>query len=317
MSIALELLGDSTALDTLQVARRLAVDNDDRIRLAAQEVWLRVKFGIPSNLAGLVAARELADSLLLQSKPSQVATLDLLPALAVLTGRADLAATLARQATSAREHVAHLDLPVRTIASSQALLIYSALGGPVDSLVALERMIAQDVRGAVIASQYTATLNTLFGQAAGLAYPVHRFESMAALTGRGNPLVDAQAALAAGDSIGARRALDAFKARRTRLRPADLTLDITYPAAWTLAALGDPREAIDWLEPVLNAAQGYPPKVVSTTANAGALVRGLLLRAQLAEQAGDMVTARKWRSPAEILWKNADPAIRQQLQPKR
>jgi hypothetical protein len=130
----------------------------------------------------------------------------------------------------------------------------------------------------------------------------------------GNPFLDAQAAFAKGDLAGARRMLKTEGEFRATTRAADLTLDITYTGAWTLAALGDRTVAIDWLDPVLNAAQLYPPEVISRPPNAGALVRAMMLRAGLARAAGDTVNARRWAHPVSILWADADPFLRPLVQ---
>ena len=50
--------------------------------------------------------------------------------------------------------------------------------------------------------------------------------------------------------------------------------------------------------------------VVSRVGDAGALVRGLALRAELAAATGDAAGARRWARPVAILWANADPPLR-------
>ncbi|MFL5608421.1 MAG: protein kinase domain-containing protein, partial [Gemmatimonadaceae bacterium] len=312
MAVALELLGDPTALDTLRAARPLAVDDEQRIRLAVEEVWLRVKFGVPDNAASLATAKALADSLLRDALDHPSSSDSLLSAVAMLMGRADLAAALTRR--SAQPDRAYGTLPPRTIASSRALLVFSTLGGPVDSLRVLEPRVAAEIRAAVPAPRQPGLFATLLGQAAGLAFPVYRFGSFSSLAGMGNPFLDAQAAFAKGDLAGARRLLATEGEYRATTRAADLTLDITYTGAWTLAALGERAVAIDWLDPVLNAAQLYPPEVISRPANAGALMRAMILRAELAHASGDAANARRWSRAVAILWADADPFLRPLVQ---
>jgi tetratricopeptide (TPR) repeat protein len=312
MAVALELRGDSTALDTLRQARRLAADDEQRVRLAVQEVWLRVKFGLPDDVAALTAARELADSLLEQSMRQPSTSDTLLAGLALLTGRVNLAAQLARR--TAEPLLPWDAIPTRTISSARALLAFAAAGGPADSLRTIEPRVAAEVRSTVAGNQQDAVLMALLGQSAGLAFPVVRFSTLAVLAGRGNPILNAQYALARGDSTLARRILSERKRLRALGRPADRTLDITYPAAWTLAALGDAGDAKEWLAPVLDASQMYPPQVISRLANAGALVRAMILRAQLARASGDTATARRWAQPVTLLWDDADPFLRPYVQ---
>jgi tRNA A-37 threonylcarbamoyl transferase component Bud32/tetratricopeptide (TPR) repeat protein len=308
MAVALELLGDSTALDTLRQARRLPTDDAQRVRLAAQEVWLRVKFGVPDDIAGLTAARELADSLLRDAPHAPASSSELLAGLAVLTGRADLAANLARQA--AELQTPRDAVPVRTVSGARALLVYSVLGGPGESLRVMEPRVTAQVRSTVTASQQSSALVALLSQAAGLSFPIHRFESLPVLAGQGNFMLDALMAYSRGDSAEARRILEATQRIRAALRPSDRTLDMTYTGAWTLTALGERAEAIAWLDPVLNAAQLFPPQTLSRVANAGALMRAMMLRAELARQAGDVASARRWARPVTILWRDADPFLR-------
>jgi tetratricopeptide (TPR) repeat protein len=308
MAVALELLGDSTALDTLGRLRRMAVTDDRRLRLAAQEVWLRVKLGMPDDSRGLTLARRLADSLLAEAGNARGPSAELLAGLAMLTGRVGLAASLAQR--TAQPLSGPIAVPMGIVATSRALLVYAALGGPVDSLRALESRITTQLAGRVAPSQRAAALSPLLGQAAGLAFPVYRFRSIEQLAGHGNPVLDAQAALARGDPDQARMILKDTKRRRAARRPADLTLDITYPAAWTLMAIGDPDDALEWLDPVLNAAPLFPPRSLSSIASSGALMRALLLRSRLARLGGDEAGARRWSEPVVVLWQHADPFLR-------
>jgi hypothetical protein len=187
--------------------------------------------------------------------------------------------------------------------------VYASVGGPTDSLRALEPRVISELRSTAAANRQTSLLSPLLAQAAGVSFPVYRFNSIPDMVGRGNTIVDIVDLLARGDTAGTRRKLAAFGTIRSTRRPADLTLDYTYPAAWTLATLGDRAAATQWLDPVLNSATLFPPQSLSRIANAGALMRSLILRAQLAEQAGDVATARRWARPVTILWRDADPFL--------
>jgi tetratricopeptide (TPR) repeat protein len=315
MAVALELLGDSTALDTLRVARRLTTDGDQRLRLATQEVWLLVKLGVPDDVARLTAARKLADSLL---APGEIRTgsAHVLAGLAVLTGRGHRAAAIARGSAGPQD--LSVSVSGKTISASRALLVYSALDGPVDSLHVLERRVATAIiDNTVTAHQRLAATRALVMQAAMLAFPTHSFASVSLLRGPGNAPVDAQLAVARGDSAEARRMLTDYKNLRATRRPADLTLDATYAGARTLLAIGDSATAIAWLDPVLNAAQLYPPDHLTRVANAGAFMRSLILRADLAHQTGDRAAARRWARPVAELWRNADPFLQPDVQRMR
>ena len=53
--MALDMLRDVTAIDTLRAARNTSTDKDERRRLAALEVILRIKYSLPDAVEGLRA----------------------------------------------------------------------------------------------------------------------------------------------------------------------------------------------------------------------------------------------------------------------
>ena len=100
LAVSLQLLGDRSALDTLEQARRLARNPGETIRVATSEIWMRVLFNAPSGFSELRAARRLADSLLDNAPADGSVEPMLLASLAALTGRAHLAARLGRTISS-------------------------------------------------------------------------------------------------------------------------------------------------------------------------------------------------------------------------
>jgi hypothetical protein len=104
-------------------------------------------------------------------------------------------------------------------------------------------------------------------------------------------------------------------AAERRFAPAsDLTLDALFPEAWLLAALGKPREAIDWLDPTLGTLSASAPQAFVDPARAGALVRAMVLRADLAERVGDRAGAARWARIVTVLWANADSFLQPSVQ---
>jgi eukaryotic-like serine/threonine-protein kinase len=305
MALALELQGDSSAIDTLRAARRLADSDLQRRRLAASEVLLLIKFGVPDNTPALIAARTLADSLLKTSADEVPTNAELIASLAVFTGRSHMAANLARRSGETTGNVGG-----RTAANSRALLAYAAIGGAADSIKRLEQRIAADVRNTIAAEEQTATLYQLVGRAAGLAFTVYPFATLPQLVGRGNRMLDAQLAFVNGNGDSARAILSSMASRRESLRPADRTLDITYPGACLVLSADGVAAAMMWIDPVLNGAQFFPPEHLSQPANAGGFMRALLLRAELARRSGDPAEAARWDRPVDILWANADPGLK-------
>lgn len=302
LAISLGLLGDPAALDTLGRARRLASEPGDRIRLAGAEVWMRVKFSAPADIAGLRRARAVADSLLTASPTTSEIEPLLLASIATLTGRARLAAALSRQRAAASAQV----VPPPLAQVALPLLTFSALGGPLDSVRALEQQVDAAIdRGLSTRAQRGARLAWL-ARAATLAFPDYRFSSLERLAGTGDYLLDAEAALLRGDSSAVRRMLADQRAQRRFALPSDLTFDALYPEARLLAALGESRAAMAWLDPTLAALSSSAPDIFTDPANAGALVRAMALRAELAQQVGESSLAARWAGAVAVLWSNAD-----------
>ena len=97
---------------------------------------------------------------------------------------------------------------------------------------------------------------------------------------------------------------------RRLLPPADVTLDALYPEAQLLAMLGDPQSAIAWLDPTLAALSSADPYAFADPVRAASLVRAMVLRADLADHAGDHSAARTWAGAVGVLWSNSDPFLR-------
>lgn len=305
LALSLELLGNSAALDTIRRARVLATTLEERLRLAMAQAWMLVKFSIPSDTAGLRAARLLADSVLPQGMTARVQQPTLLASLAALTGRAQLAATLSRQPAFVEEW----EVPAPIQENAGPLLAYAALGGPVDSLRDLEQRIDDAINEQITGSaQHEAQMQWL-GRAVAVGFPHYRFGSLEKLQGQGNYLVDIEAAFVRGDTSRTRRMLSDVEAARRSALASDLTFDALYPEAFLLESLGDPRRAIAWLDPTLRTLSASAPRKFADPANAGALVQAMALRADLAEASGDHQTAARWAGAVSMLWQGADPFL--------
>lgn len=305
LALSLELLGDPAALDTLRRARSLKNTIEGNVRLAGAEVWMRVKFSVPSDPVSLRTARAVADSLL-DPKSSQSSREPLLLAsLAVLTGRANLAARLIRHSRV----VADWGVPGPLARSAGPLLVFAALGGPEDSLRDLEQRVDSAITQHLpTPMQQGARMNWL-GRPAALAFPTHPFASHGRLVGGGIAQLDADAAFLRSDTGTVRRVFANIRTVRRFAAPADLTLDALYPEAWLLAVLPDPEAAIGWLDPTLTTLEAGAPEKLVDPANAAALVRAMALRAELAERTGDSLGAARWARHVVILWSDADPFL--------
>ena len=303
LAVSMEMLGDPASLDTLRRARAMSGSADARLRMAVNEVWLRVKFSLPSNLSGLRAARSLADSIVWTS--SGESEQGAMASLAALTGRADLAARYERMSAG--------DANLPAIArDGPALLTFAALGGPADSLQALERVIVGAIESLPISSRDAARRNWL-ARAATLAFPGYRFASMDS-SETGFALGNLVAASYADDTVRVRRILVDISAARRWLRPGDVMPDGLFPEASALVRMSDAAGARARLDPTLNAVRSTASQDLAFTSQAGSLVRAMILRADLANRMGDASTARLWARAVVELWSGADQFLQPTVQ---
>lgn len=307
MAVALEILGDVAALDTLRRARASATDASDQLRIAIREVWLRVKFHVPGNPDSLRAARDLADSIVLGNlgAPGD----EMLSSVAVLIGRAAIAATYARRSLG--------DDRVPTLnRDGPALIAFASLGGPQDSLRQLERIVQGDIQSSPLSSRDLGRRDWLT-RSATLAFPNYRFESLPARGETGLRLGNLVAASLADDTVRVRRFLSSISAARRSLRPADVMPDGLLPEASALDRIGDRAAAIGRLDPTLTTIRFIAGQDLAFSYRAGPLVRAMVLRADLAQQMGDKERARVWAKAVVALWSGADPFLQPTVQRMR
>jgi len=316
LAIALELLGNRAALDTLRRARRLATDPQTQLRIAATEAWMQIKFSIPADLEGVRSARALVDSLLAARAGQDPLEPRLLASLAALTGRARLAATLSQDPRVVREWG---EVPTLLAQTLPAFFSFAALGGPSDTLRVLERAVAQAIEQSGTPASRASLEMFALAYPATIAFPNHRMESIATLAGNGDSLVDAQAAYLSGDTSTVRTILKLIKQGRSNAQglPEALSIDALFPEAALLVALGDEQAAIDWLDPTLGALAMTAPQIFADALRAGPLVRALALRAELAARVGDTAGARRYASIVVALWSDADPFLQEVVERMR
>jgi hypothetical protein len=302
-AVALEMLEDPAGLDTLRLARQLEPAEQERARLATAVVWLQLKFSVPTDLEGVWTARALADSLLAGPPPTTAAEARRRSALAALTGRAHLAARLARRAASdwgAAGSIALLGPP---------LVAYAVMGGPRDTLLVLERDLVAKIATLSDASERQGARMSWLARAAQLSFPHVPLQSTPGLAGLGNPLIDAQAAYLRGDRAAVGRILAGIRDVQRQFAPSEITLDFLYPAARLLSTIDVPQ-ASAWLSPTLNALQSTPPGMFNDPARAGAFVQAMVLQAELADRIGDRESAARWARVVLVLWSDADEFVR-------
>ena len=189
MAEALERLGDKSALDTLRRARALTRDSSAVFRLAVAEVFLQLRASIPEDAVGMRRGRAMAESLLFAPRMPQTVPFER-AALAALTGRGILAVTFWRQP----ELTTRLDVPPYLTGDAPALLVAAAMGGPSDSIATLERRVSASIDREFADPDRQGDRMRWLAPAATYAWPHFVAQSLSALRGHGDPIVDATAA---------------------------------------------------------------------------------------------------------------------------
>jgi hypothetical protein len=304
VALALWSLGNPAAIDSIRVTRASADTARDRVRLGLSHVLMILLRGVPDP-DQVRAARLIADSALALSTagpdidPWDVATL------AALTGRAGLAARFARLASPQTAWT----LPPALGGDALAFLVYGALGGPPDSLTALEARVSDGISIGVSADARPAARREWLGRPLALVAPDTPSRSLDQLAGTGDYLLDAEAAALHGDTATLLRLLRGAASSRAVMAPSDLTFEGVFPEAKLLAQLGNSREALGRLDPILSDLRHFSLQVVSQPLGAGLLVRAMAFRADLAASLGDSATARHWGGVVGTLWSQADPFL--------
>jgi hypothetical protein len=133
------------------------------------------------------------------------------------------------------------------------------------------------------------------GQAAALALPVYAFDLIRDGAAQHDYQLSLGAALLRFDTLYIRTELDRIRDVRRSLRPADLTMDALLVEAWILAQIGDVQDAIDWLDPTLEALRFQQPwETDNAPIQLASIMRAIELRATLARRVGDTDSAERW-----------------------
>ncbi len=304
VALALWSLGNPAAIDSIRATRATAVAPRDRVRLGVSQVLMMILRGV-SDPAEVRAARVIADSALaLGSAASDIDPWDL-ATLAALTGRATAAAKFARLASPQTAWT----LPPALGGDALAFLVLAALGGPADSLVALEARVSDGIATGVAAEGQQKERREWLGRPLALVALDVSLPSLKPLSGTGDYLIDAEAAQLSGDTATVWLLLRGAAASRSVMQPSDLTFEGVYPEARLLAAMGDRQAAIGRLDPTLADLRHSSLQVVSHPLGAGLLVRAMAFRADLAAAVGDSANARRWSQTVSTLWSEADPFL--------
>jgi tetratricopeptide (TPR) repeat protein len=325
LALVLETLGELTAgrspdfsaLSEIRRARTILTDQskaqnavsdpNQALRLANMETRFLVKS------EQMPRARGLADSVL-HANPNP--TLDgarQLRGLAALTGHVHLAAQLQKRAapdytflTPAWEEVT---VPVQLTEAALGLFAYASFGAPVDSIKALEQTVERLIPSYVEPAQRERAREAMLDNPAVLAFPELGRRPMHRAKAGGDYNLVMQWKLSRGDTIGVRKDFEKLRELQRGLRPGDVSFDVTYQSAWLLLAIGDTAEATHLLDLSLQALTTLGTDLIDQLPEVAGLVRGMALRAKLADRAGDEPTAKRWARDVVALWSGADQEL--------
>jgi serine/threonine-protein kinase len=286
VAAALELLGDPSSIDTMRLARRLERDSTRRLKLAAAEVILLVKFGVGGDVTRLTAAHALADSLLSMPPRRSHVEAEALAPVAALSGRCSLIDALVRDAAP----VSYPGVPASLLGDANVLVTRLAMGCRLGdpTLRSVSAEIEQTI-GKTRSEEHERVEQMLLYRSVVLAPLIERAVTEHLSRSTHDQLLLAARAVARGDRNSARAAL-ALVANRTD--PGVPTPDITLARARLALDIGDSTGAAKTLDAALNSVSSYGAIDLADPVNAGALISMMLLRGELAEAQSDSTAAR-------------------------
>jgi tRNA A-37 threonylcarbamoyl transferase component Bud32/tetratricopeptide (TPR) repeat protein len=314
LALALELTGaldgsgdvERSALAAARRARSTTRQSFDSVRNGVAEVRVLVKLGRfdEAQRIGMATLRR-------WDAPGPEAA-DELDGLAALVGRPHLAAQLAARAAMRPGALGAFPaaFPATIIRTRRAFEAYAALGAPADSIAALAERLDQLLEIGVpppVARQFRCSEEAV---SLGRAFPQLKRVTQESRCRMGAPMLEMQWALLNHDAAAVRKAFERGRAMRRIALPGDIALDHVFHETWVLLQVGDTATARDYLDRTLAALSALRTTVSREPLQAGALVRAMALRAELAAAAGDRTTARRWAEPVTILWRDSDPELR-------
>lgn len=300
LAIALELLANPAAIDTLRAARALTDDPSRQFALAVSEVRLLLRFGLPDDPRALRRAAALADSLLRHSTADTPADNERLATMAALRG--DCPAS-ARHGSASIPAAGYVGIPPSLLQRAQATLMRIALACspavPRQELEDLARRIGPLAQAGGPGRQQLLDVVLLYRPT--LLHPSPGV-TLAARVARANdtPLSRAALAAAAHDTAGASAQLPALLAEQTGEPPR--TPDIALIIVHLAQAAGDPAAAERVALQAVEQVRDHDPSVLDDPVSVAALVRIL--------EWGVAYAPSRATSPAVRRWRDAVAAIR-------
>lgn len=314
-AMVLELAGEfgsttgaaDSAVRRIRQARRLTTDSTDQVRLGSVELRLLVK------RERFRDAARLADSLLAANPAPTPAAAPFLAAAAALTGRASLAAELARRSAPAAEFWAPtgavLSIPLPLRETALALEAAAAIGAPRDSLRWLYAQAGRQLDASVPRNRRPLADAALLDQSRVLLFP-NDFAAPPARAGVPmNYQLELQQAVRRDEAARARGILANLASLRVNHRSGTVAVEAILAETIAELALGDTAGATARLDDYLDGLAQVGLDLTERSVASGALVRVMALRARLAAATGDRQVAARWASNVLALWEKADPGL--------
>jgi serine/threonine protein kinase len=306
--LGVDRAGVPSALSAIQTAERLSRDKARTALLVVSEIRLRLK----QYQFGRVAA--LSDSLLstVGSVPSDSGKL---AGIAALTGRIGLAESLLDpRGVMPGDRDPGEPLPNQALlGAATSLYVNAALGVCSDVLDKRSSQINVLAESYAPGGEHRKVTNDLTARAWSLAFPC-KPAYVLQISSPGDRLLRMQQSLARGEIRAVRAEFDSIARLRANSRPGDVSADYLFQEAWVLVSIGDTAAAIKRLDLSLAALPTLGNGILEQVSQAAALVRAMILRADLAVSAQDSGTARKWANAAAILWARADGPLQPTVQ---
>jgi len=303
---------ERSAIEVITRARQTVTSREQALRLAIVEIRLRLK------LEQYDQVKVLADSQLAAfGDAPPLAVAGPLARLAVLTGRVARGASLLPRSTDEDSLRTVEDVlipsPPAVLEASLALLVYSAVGSPVDSIKALRSRIDRAVDRLVEPTRRTVLRRAALDLPAVLAFPQLGVGQTHRSRAGGLFLMELQWALARGDTATVRAGLARAFGDAQQGLPGDIPIDFAYQYAELALAVNDSSMAQRFVSEPLDALPTLSTKILDLVAQSGGITRAMMLRADLAARAGDQATARHWADAVVTLWADADPSMQPAL----
>jgi tetratricopeptide (TPR) repeat protein len=307
--------GDHSAIGEIHRARALAEDRSARLRLANAEVRFLLK------AEQLAPARALADSVLRANPDPTMDEARQLRGLAALTGRVHLAARLQRKAapdyTFVTPEQEEVNVPLPLTEAALGLFAYASFGTPLDSITALEQRVERLIPSYVASGKRAGARQAMLDTPSGLAFPERGLRPMHRAEAGGYYVLEMQWELGHGDTAAFREHYQKIRAVQRNIRPGDVSLDATYHTARLLLQAGDTAEATRLLDLSLDALPTLGTSLTDQLPEAATLVRGMALRAELADRGRDQGTATRWAQSVLILWSAGDQELQEMMEKMR